>query len=159
MAVYLVLSVSRDAALAETRRQIMKELGCIVETVSTPQEAMRAFLDGDDNLQCAAACSPFANIAYCDVNVAMILVKFADLLEIVLQLRFIQSARFIDERQNRFSSRLHLLTQRPIAEMCVAFKTHRGDQAFYPLINGENHAGSAAGGIKRFDVKRHIDIA
>src|SRR5438876_3498496 len=50
MAVYLVLSVSRDAALAETRRQIMKELGCIVETVSTPVEAMRAFRDGDFDL-------------------------------------------------------------------------------------------------------------
>ena len=50
MAVYLVLSVSRDAALAETRRQIMKELGCIVETVPTPQEAMRAFRDGDFDL-------------------------------------------------------------------------------------------------------------
>ena len=50
MRVYLVLSVSRDAALAETRRQIMKELGCIVETVSTPVEAMRAFRDGDFDL-------------------------------------------------------------------------------------------------------------
>ena len=50
MAVYLVLSVSRDPALAETRRQIMKEVGCIVEIAPTPHEAMRAFLDGDFDL-------------------------------------------------------------------------------------------------------------
>ena len=50
MAVYLVLSVSRDPALAETRLQIMKELGCIVEIAPTPHEAMRAFLDGDFDL-------------------------------------------------------------------------------------------------------------
>jgi DNA-binding response OmpR family regulator len=50
MAVHLVLSVSRDPALAETRRQIMRELGCIVETAPTPHEAVRAFLDGDFDL-------------------------------------------------------------------------------------------------------------
>ena len=50
MAVYLVLSVSRDPALAETRRQIMRELGCVVEIAPTPHEAMRAFLDGDFDL-------------------------------------------------------------------------------------------------------------
>ncbi len=88
----------------------------------------------------------------------MILVKLADLLEIVLQLRFIQPARFIDERKKRFLSRFHLLAQHPVGKMCVALKAHRADRAFYPFINRVNRAGSAADGINRFDAKRHLDI-
>ena len=88
----------------------------------------------------------------------MILVKLADLLDVFLQLGFIQTTRFIENGNDRFTFRLHLFPQRLIGKMRVAFKKDPTDRPFYSFIDVVNDARSAAGGINRLNVKLHIDV-
>ena len=79
-----------------------------------------------------------------DVDVAVVLVPFPDGVDVLLQLRLIEPAGFVDERIKRLALGLHLLAQNAIAELRVPFETDGADRALRALANRENHARRAA---------------
>ena len=88
----------------------------------------------------------------------MILVKLANLLDVILQLVFIQATRFIEDRNDRFTFGLHLFPQRLLGKMRIAFETDLLDRPFYSFSDRVNDAGSPAVDIDRLNVKLHIDV-
>ena len=88
----------------------------------------------------------------------MVLVKLADFIHILLQLRFIEPTGFIDERNNRFSFRFHLLAQSPVAEMRVPLETDLTHRPFCSLVNGENDPCSPMRLVDWIDPKLSADV-
>ena len=75
-----------------------------------------------------------AHFFYLDVDVAVVLVKFADLVEILLQLHFIEAAGFIQKGNEGLALRLHLLAQHAFAKMRVSFEMNPADCTFAPSL-------------------------
>ena len=88
----------------------------------------RALIHHHHDVQVAAGRPLLAHIAHGHVDVTVILVKLADALQILLQLCFIQPARFIDETDDRSLFRLHLLAQYPVRKMRVALEIDEADR-------------------------------
>src|SRR6476646_3408020 len=119
---------------------------------------LRSFIDRDHDVQGPTARPLFANVPHDHVDVAMVLVKLANLLDVILQLVFIQATRFIEGGNDRFTFGLHLFPQRLLGKMRIAFETDLLDRPFYSFSDRVNDAGSPAVDIDRLNVKLHIDI-
>ena len=85
-----------------------------------------------------------ANIFDRDLDVAMVLIKFTEAIEILLQLLIIEPSRFIEDRDERLGLCLHLVAQRTFAEVGVALEPHRTDRAFLAFGDGVNGACGSA---------------
>jgi len=51
-----------------------------------------------------------------------------------LQLRLVESAGFIEKRNERFAFRFHLLAQHSLAEVLIAFETNPAHSALHPSL-------------------------
>ena len=88
----------------------------------------------------------------------MVLVKLFDAIEILLQLHLVQSARFIQERDQRLATGLHLLAQNSLAEMLVALEVNPAHRSFHTLIHRINDSSRTSAFINRLDPKIDRDI-
>src|SRR5215472_13609022 len=88
----------------------------------------------------------------------MVLVKLADCIQILLQLRFVQSSRFINKGDNRFALRFHRLAQPPVAEMRVPFEKDLFHRAFRTLVDSKNNSSSPALLINGIDPELDADV-
>ena len=91
-----------------------------------------------------------------DVDVAVVLVKLADAVEILLQLRLVQPAGLVEERDRRYRLGFHLVPQDAIAEFGVALEHNRADRAFFAFVDRVNRAGRAVAFI-RHELQLHVD--
>ncbi len=65
--------------------------------------------DRDDHGALLALFALFAHVFYFHVDIAVVLVPFANAVQVLLQLRLIQPSGLIEHRKNRLAVRLHLL--------------------------------------------------
>ena len=116
---------------------------------------LNAFVDYDNQAHpfCDALLSHLGNG---DVDVAVVLVKLADAVEILLQLRLIQPAGLVEEGDGRYRLGLHLVPQDAIAEFGVALEHNRADRASFAFVDRVNRAGRAAAFI-RHELQLHVD--
>src|SRR5712675_274949 len=88
----------------------------------------------------------------------MILVKFLDAIEVLLQLDFVQASRFIDESDHRLAFSLHLLAQDFVAEMFVPLKTDSTDGSLHTLGDCVNNACRPAALVNRFNPEIDVNV-
>ena len=113
--------------------------------------------DGDGERALGA---PFpAHIFDFHIDESVVLIPFADAIQILLQLGLIEPTGFIKERNDCFAFRFHLLTQPPVAEMRVALEPDLGYRAFGPFVNGENNPRSPAPLVNWIDTELHVYIS
>ena len=86
----------------------------------------------------------------------MVLVKLADAVEILLQLRLVQPAGLVEEGDRRYRLGFHLVPQDAIAEFGVALEHNRANRAFFAFVDRVNRAGRAAAFI-RHELQLHVD--
>ena len=79
-----------------------------------------------------------------DVNVAVVLVKLADAVEVLLQLRLVEPPGFVEEGDRGLRLRLHLMAQGAIAEVGVALEDDLADRALLAFVDRVNCASGAA---------------
>ena len=116
---------------------------------------LNAFVDYDDQAH------PFfdallSHLGNGDIDIAVVLVKLADAVEILLQLRLVQPAGLIEEGDGRYRLGFHLVPQDAIAEFGVALEHNRADRAFFAFVDRVNRAGRAAAFI-RHELQLHVD--
>ena len=92
-----------------------------------------------------------------DIDIAVVLVKLADAVEILLQLRLIQPAGLVEEGDGRYRLGFHLVPQDAIAEFGVALELNRADRALFAFVDRVNGAGRAAAFI-RHELQLHVDV-
>ena len=83
-----------------------------------------------------------------DVDVAVVLVKLANAVEVLLQLRLVEPAGFVEERDQRLRLRFHLMAQRAIAEVGVALEDDLAHRALLAFVDRVNSPGRAAAFIR-----------
>ena len=97
------------------------------------------FCNRDGDGECVL-CIPFtAHVFDFDVNEAVILVKLAQAVQVLLQLRLVESAGLINKGDDRFALGFHFLAQPPVAEVRVPLETDLFHRAFRSFVHGENH--------------------
>ena len=64
----------------------------------------------------------FAHVLDLNVDVTVVLIVFLDLLEVLLQLRFVQASRLVEKRNQRLPLVFICVAQHLVAEMLVAFE-------------------------------------
>ena len=89
----------------------------------------------------------------------MVLVIFADFVEILLQLHFVQPPRFIHKINGRPAAGFHLFAQYLFAEVRISFEVDPAYCSFGAFVHGENHACGAALLIKRINAKLNADVS
>ena len=106
--------------------------------------------NGDDNWTVRAF---FAHVLHLHVDITVVLVKLLNAIEILRQLRLVQSPRFIQERDHCFAARLHLFAQDGIAEMSVPFEKNTSHRALSTFIYCVDDARRPAPLVNRVDPK------
>ena len=117
----------------------------------------RPLLDADSDEE-----RPFLSLAsgflHFHVDVAVVLIKLFDAIEVLLQLDLVQSSGFVDERDHRLAFGLHLLAQDALAEMLVPFKTNAAHRTLHALGNRVNDARRPTALVNRLDPEVHSNI-
>ena len=92
------------------------------------------------------------------IDVAVVLVKLADFVQVLLQLDLIEAAGFVHEINGRSALRLHLFAQHLFAEVRISLEVNRAHSAFHPFGDGENHARRATFLVNWIDAKLDADV-
>src|SRR5437867_1591816 len=119
---------------------------------------LRAFgnYNGNDHRTLLSALPPDTFVFHIDV--AVVLVKLADFVQVLFQLDLIEASGFVDEINRRLAARFHLLAQHPFAEVRVSLEVNRAHSSFYSFVDGENHARRAAFVVDWMDTKLDADV-
>ena len=88
----------------------------------------------------------------------MVLVKLAQAVQVLLQLRLVESAGFINKGDDGFALGFHLLAQPPVAEVRVPLETNLFHRAFRSFVHSENHPRRPTLLINWFHTELHADI-
>ena len=91
-----------------------------------------------------------------DIDVALVLVKLAHTIEILLQLGLIEPAGFVEERDEGLGLCLHLAAEDAIAKFHVAFEGNRAHRTLLAFVDGVNCARRAPAFIRRY-LQLHVD--
>ena len=89
----------------------------------------------------------------------MVLIKFADFVQILLQLHFIQAAGFIQESNGGPAARLHLFAQHLCAKMRVSFEINSAHRASDSFIDSVNYARCPAFLVDWIYSKLNADVS
>src|SRR4029077_6687103 len=92
------------------------------------------------------------------VDVAVVLVKLAQFVQVLFQLYHIQAPRFIHEVNGRPPARFHLFAQYLFTKVGISFEMDLAYRSFRPFVNGENNTRCAALLVNWINAKLHADI-
>ena len=93
------------------------------------------------------------------IDIPMVLVPFADFVQILLQLHFVQSAGFIEKGNECLATRFHLFAQDPLAKMLVPLELDPAHRPFRSFVDRENHTRSPPLLVNCIDPKLSADVS
>ena len=100
-----------------------------------------------------------ADILNFHVDVAVVLVKLADFVQVLFQLDLIKAPGFIQEINERLGARFHLFAQYFFAEVRISLEVDLAHRSFNAFVNCVNHARRAALLVNWIDAKLNADVS